>query len=140
MSVALGPRGTAGPKLPLWNTIAGAKSADATMVVVQMSGPPNAAFTGAPSGNARYLLRLVALEGKLPAYDQLDASSAYEGGAFAYLAGSAFLEWLVAKHGNSSLVDVWRRLSAKQTRSFDEAFTGVFGESPRTLYARYIGH
>jgi hypothetical protein len=61
----------------------------------------------------------------------------YEGGSFAYLAGSAFLEWLVAKHGDSSLVDIWRRLSAKQNRSFDDAFAGVFGESARTLYARF---
>jgi hypothetical protein len=52
------------PATPLWNTIAGAKSADATMVVVQVSGPLNAPFNTAARGNARYLLRLVALEGK----------------------------------------------------------------------------
>ena len=97
---------------------------------VTRSGRPNGAWR--PT-----FLRQWAFEGKLPTYDQLDASSAYEGGAFAYLAGSAFLEWLVAQHGDSSLVDVWRRLSARQTRSFDDAFTGVFGQSPRTLYARF---
>jgi hypothetical protein len=91
---------------------------------------------GRPNGTWRAaFLRQWALEGQLPTYDQLDASSAYEGRSFAYLAGSAFLEWLVAKHGDSSLVDVWRRVSAKQNRSFDEAFAGVFGETSDTLWA-----
>ena len=97
---------------------------------VTRSGRPNGTWRAA-------FLRQWALEGQLPTYEQLNASSAYEGGSFAYLAGSAFLEWLVAKHGDSSLVDVWRRLSAKQNRSFDDAFAGVFGESARTLYARF---
>jgi len=94
------------------------------------SGRPHGAWRAA-------YLRQWALEGQLPRYDQLDAWGAYEGGAFAYLAGSAFLEWLAATHGDSSLVDVWRRLSAKQTRTFDEAFIGVYGESARALYGRF---
>jgi len=94
------------------------------------SGRPHGAWRAA-------YLRQWALEGQLPRYDQLDAWGAYEGGAFAYLAGSAFLEWLAAKHGDSSLVDVWRRLSAKQKRTFDQAFTGVYGESARNLYGRF---
>lgn len=94
--------------------------------------------SGRPHGTWRAAyLRQWALEGQLPRYDQLDAWGAYEGGAFAYLAGSAFLEWLAAKHGDSSLVSVWRRLSAKQQRSFDDAFAGVYGESPRALYGRF---
>jgi hypothetical protein len=32
---------------------------------------------------------------------------------------------------------VWRRLSARQNRTFDESFAGVFGESPRALYGRF---
>ena len=32
---------------------------------------------------------------------------------------------------------MWRRLSARQNRSFDEAFSGVFGENPRALYGRF---
>ena len=59
--------------------------------------------SGRPNGTWRpAFLRQWALEGKLPTYDQLDASSAYEGGAFAYHAGSAFLEWLVAKLGSDT--------------------------------------
>jgi hypothetical protein len=55
----------------------------------------------------------------------------------AYLAGSAFLEWLVAERGDSSLVAVWRRLSARQPRTFAEAFAGVYGAPPDELYGRF---
>ena len=104
----------------------------ATYVEGRVSG------SGRPFGTWRAaFLRQWALEGQLPRYEQLDAWGAYEGGEFAYLAGSAFLEWLVERHGDSSLVDVWKRLSAKQNRGFDEAFAGVFGEGPATLYGRF---
>jgi len=94
--------------------------------------------SGRPHGVWRpALLRELALEGQLPRYENLNASAAFEGGSFAYLAGSAFLEWLAEQRGDSSLVFVWRRLTARQTRSFDEAFRGVFGESPSVLYGRF---
>ncbi|HTI65071.1 MAG TPA: hypothetical protein VL524_16210 [Gemmatimonadaceae bacterium] len=94
--------------------------------------------SGRPHGVWRAaFLRQWALEGQLPRYEQLDASGSYEGGEFAYLAGSAFLEWLAQRQGDSSLVFLWRRLTARQNRTFDEAFTGVFGESPRALYGRF---
>ncbi|HEX3865960.1 MAG TPA: hypothetical protein VHV78_04375, partial [Gemmatimonadaceae bacterium] len=96
------------------------------------SGRPHGAWRAA-------FLRQWALEGRLPQYDQLDAPGGFEGGEFAYLAGSAFLEWLVQRPsaGDSSLTALWRRMTARQTRSFDEAFTGVYGESPRALYGRF---
>lgn len=104
----------------------------ATYVEGRVSG------SGRPFGAWRAaFLRQWALEGQLPRYEQLNAWGAYAGGEFAYLAGSAFLEWLVERRGDSSLVDVWRRLSAKQNRTFDEAFTGVFGESPAALYGKF---
>jgi hypothetical protein len=104
----------------------------ATYVEGRVSG------SGRPFGMWRAaFLRQWGIEGQLPRYDQLNEWGAYEGGEFAYLAGSAFLEWLVERRGDSSLVDVWRRLSAKQNRSFDEAFAGVFGESPAALYGRF---
>ncbi len=94
--------------------------------------------SGRPHGVWRpALLRELALEGQLPRYENLNASGAFEGGSFAYLAGSAFLEWLAEQRGDSSLVLVWRRLTARQNRSFDEAFRGVFGESPSVLYGRF---
>ena len=94
--------------------------------------------SGRPHGTWRpAFLREWAVEGQLPRYEQLDAWNAYEGGEFAYLAGSAFLEWLVQRQGDSSLVHLWRRLSARRDRSFDEAFSGVFGESARVLYGYF---
>lgn len=94
--------------------------------------------SGRPHGVWRpALLRALALEGQLPRYESLNASGAFEGGAYAYLAGSAFLEWLADQRGDSSLVLVWRRLTARQPRTFDDAFRGIFGESPATLYGRF---
>ncbi len=94
--------------------------------------------SGRPHGNWRpAFLRELALEGQLPQYGQLNASSAYEGGEFAYLVGSAFLSWLADRSGDSSLVHLWRRMSARTPRTFDESFVGVFGESPAALYGRF---
>jgi hypothetical protein len=104
----------------------------ATLVEGQISG------SGRPHGAWRAaFLRQWAIEGALPTYQQLSNWSAFAGGEFAYLAGSAYLEWLVQRGGDSSLVHVWRRLSAKRNRTFDAAFTGVFGEAPATLYRRF---
>ncbi len=98
--------------------------------------------SGRPFGVYRpAILRQWALEGKLPTYGQLNGSDDFEGGAMAYLAGSAYLEWLAARtgggHGDSSLVHLWRRLSARRNRSFGEAFSGVFGGSAEELYGRF---
>jgi hypothetical protein len=95
---------------------------------------------GRPHGAWRAaVLRQWALEGKLPTYAQLDRSSTFYGGSMAYLVGSAYLEWLVERkgEGDSSLVHVWRRMSARRTRSFSEAFAGVFGGLPEDLYGRF---
>jgi hypothetical protein len=94
--------------------------------------------SGRPHGAARAAyLRQWALEGRLPTYAQLSSSNDFAGGAMAYLAGSAFLEWLVAERGDSSLVAVWRRLSARQPRTFAQAFAGVYGAPPDELYGRF---
>ncbi|HEU4989753.1 MAG TPA: hypothetical protein VFT41_08225, partial [Gemmatimonadaceae bacterium] len=94
------------------------------------SGRPNGAWRAA-------MLRQWALEGRLPTYDQMSDWRAFNGGDFAYLAGSAFYEWLAAREGDSSLVHVWRRASARVERGFDDAFAGVFGDPPRVLYGRF---
>jgi hypothetical protein len=95
--------------------------------------------SGRPHGFWRpAILRQWAIEGRLPTYDQLSSWGDFAGGEFAYLAGSAFLEWLVARGGDSSLVHVWRRLTARTNRSFDEAFAGVYGDPPRILYGRFV--
>jgi hypothetical protein len=94
--------------------------------------------SGRPHGAARAAyLREWALEGKLPTYEQLSLAGEFSAGAMAYLAGSAFLEWLVAQRGDSSLVAVWRRLSARQPRTFAQAFAGVYGAPPDELYGRF---
>jgi hypothetical protein len=94
--------------------------------------------SGRPYGVFRpAVLREWALEGKLPTYRELSLSNAYLGGSMAYLVGSAFLEWLVEQHGEESLNHVWRRLSAVRSRSFSQAFSGVYGGTPEDLYARF---
>jgi hypothetical protein len=94
--------------------------------------------SGRPHGASRAAyLRQWALEGKLPTYTQLSSGGDFAGGAMAYLAGSAFLEWLADKHGDSSIVNVWRRLSARQPRTFAQAFAGVYGAMPDELYGRF---
>ncbi|HEU4564031.1 MAG TPA: hypothetical protein VFS05_05270 [Gemmatimonadaceae bacterium] len=94
--------------------------------------------SGRPHGVVRpAVLRQWALEGKLPTYGQLSSTQGYQGGSMAYLVGSAYLEWLVARSGDSSLVHLWRRMSARRGRDFGEAFAGVFGGMPWDLYGRF---
>ncbi len=95
--------------------------------------------SGRPHGVARAAaLRQFALEGRLPTYTQLNAWNTYLGGSMAYLAGSAYLEWLVQRKGEASLEHLWRRMSARQRRSFAQAFTGVYGGAPDELYGRFV--
>ena len=97
---------------------------------VSGSGRPNHAWRAA-------ILRQFALEGRLPSYAQLNGTGAWKGGQFAYLAGSAFIEWLARREGDSSVVALWRRLTSKTDRSFGSAFAGVYGGSPSELYGRF---
>jgi Tol biopolymer transport system component len=94
--------------------------------------------SGRPNGVWRpTILRQWAIEGALPRYEQLNSTSGMYGGEFAYLAGSSFLEWLVQRRGDSSLVALWRRMSARRDRGFAESFAGVYGEAPDILYGRF---
>jgi hypothetical protein len=122
--VPLGPIAT---KAPRWVT-----EGYATFVEGRVSGTgrPNHAWRAA-------ILRQFALEGRLPAYGQLSATGAWKTGDFAYLAGSAFLEWLARREGDSSVVALWRRMTARTDRSFAAAFSGVYGGSPSELYGRF---
>ena len=94
------------------------------------SGRPNHAWRAA-------VLRQFAIEGRLPSYGQLSATGPWQTSSFAYLAGSAFLEWLARREGDSSVTAVWRRMTATTVRSFDEAFVGVYGDGPASLYGRF---
>jgi len=117
----------------LWRSPRWAIEGYATYVEGRLTGH------GRPHGALRpMVLRQWALEGKLPTYGQLNGSAGFYGGSMAYLTGSAFLEWLVARHGEQSLPNLWRRMTARQRRSFDVAFIGVFGDSPADLYGRFV--
>jgi WD40 repeat protein len=105
----------------------------ATVVEGRLTG------SGRPYGDLRAaILRRWAQGGKLPTYDRLAADSGtWRGGSMAYLVGSAYLEWLEARTGPGSLRSLWARMTAREGRSFDEAFRGVFGDSPANLYDRF---
>ena len=122
--VRLGPVATRAPR---WLT-----EGYATYVEGKLTG------SGRPHSVIRAaILRQWALEGKLPRYEQLDATAGFQGGSMAYLAGSAFLEWLVEQRGEQSLPNLWRRMTARRERTFDAAFAGVYGAGPAELYARF---
>ncbi len=105
----------------------------ATVVEGRLTG------SGRPNGDIRAaMLRRWALAGKLPGYGALSSDSrSWSGMSMAYLAGSAYLEWLEERAGPGSLRSLWARMTARQSRSFDEAFEGVFGDSPADLYDRF---
>ena len=101
----------------------------ATVIEGQITG------TGRPNNAWRpAILRQWAIEGQLPTYGQLSFDGDYRGGEFAYLGGSAFLEWLMRREGDVSLTHLWRRLTARQVRGFEAAFHGVYGDAPAALY------
>lgn len=95
------------------------------------SGRPHSAGRAA-------ILREWALSGNLPSYGALDNANTFYGGAMRYLLGSAFLEWLAARKGYESLKHLWLRMSARQPRSFAEAFAGVYGAPPDELYGTFV--
>jgi hypothetical protein len=105
----------------------------ATVVEGRLTG------TGRPNGDLRAaILRRWAQAGKLPPYGRLASDSeTWRGHSMAYLLGSAYLEWLEERTGPGSLRKLWARMTARTPRSFDEAFRGVFGDSPADLYDRF---
>lgn len=93
--------------------------------------------SGRPASSFRAMvLREFALEGKLPAYGALSGTAGWLGGSMAYLAGSAYLEWLAAR-SPEALPKLWKRMASRRGGSFDDAFRAVFAESPRDLYGRF---
>lgn len=94
---------------------------------------------GRPTSTIRALiLRQWAANGRLPSYAQLDSDRRFLGQSMAYLMGSAFLEWLEQRGGPDSLRNLWARLTAREDRSFNDAFAGVFGDNPERLYGQFI--
>lgn len=106
----------------------------ATVIEGELTG------SGRPNGDFRaVLLRTLARNGRLPTYAQLSSDRRnWQGMSMAYLAGSAYLEWLRDRTGPDSLRHLWARMTARHRRNFDDAFRGVFGEPPPVLYGRFV--
>jgi Tol biopolymer transport system component len=94
---------------------------------------------GRPNSDLRAaILRRWAQAGRLPGYARLASDSqAWRGMSMAYLLGSAFLEWLEQRAGPGSLRKLWARMTARAGRGFDEAFAGIWENSPESLYDRF---
>jgi hypothetical protein len=105
----------------------------ATYVEGRLTGSGRPYSVGRPA-----VLRQWALEGRLPKYQELNATQPFLSGSMRYLAGSSFLEWLAARKGDTSLRSLWRRMSATERRSFAEAFRGVYGAGPDDLYGTFF--
>ena len=122
------PFGPITQRAPRWVT-----EGYATLIEGRLTG------SGRPNGDLRAtILRRWAQNGELPSYGRLAGDrQGWLGMSMAYLVGSAYLEWLEERVGPDSLRHLWRRLTARQDRSFDAAFLGVFGDSPQKLYNRF---
>ncbi|MBV8200256.1 MAG: PD40 domain-containing protein [Acidobacteria bacterium] len=95
--------------------------------------------SGRPNGDLRAaILRRWAQGGHLPSYGRLAADEhSWRGMSMAYLVGSSFLEWLEQRAGPGSLRKLWARMTARVGRGFDEAFAGIWENSPESLYDRF---
>ncbi|HVT15977.1 MAG TPA: hypothetical protein VHQ90_07320 [Thermoanaerobaculia bacterium] len=94
---------------------------------------------GRPNSDLRAaILRRWAQAGKLPSYGRLSGDPKdWHGMSMPYLVGSAYLEWLEERAGPGSLRKLWARMTARERRSFEEAFRGVFDGTPESLYDRF---
>ncbi|GHB70294.1 hypothetical protein GCM10008107_19560 [Psychrosphaera saromensis] len=85
------------------------------------------------------MLLQFAREGALPKYSELsNTSGRYQIGSMAYLVGVRYLSWLEKNYSEETLDSVWTRLRGKKSRSFNDAFKGVFLETPEYLYQRFV--
>lgn len=115
----------------------------ATLIEGRLTG------AGRPHGDGRAAwLGILAQDGRLPAYGELNRGAGFQARSHRYLLGSAYLEWLERRScpgmgevpppgGCAALPSLLRRSTARQLRGFDEAFRGVFGEAPSPLYDRF---
>ena len=121
------PLGPLALRSPRWLT-----EGYATVIEGALSG------SGRPASSYRAMvLRRFAIEGKLPGYAALSATSGWLGGSMAYLVGSTYLEWLEAREGKGSLQKLWKRMASRRGGDFPSAFRAVFGELPWDLYDRF---
>ncbi|WP_252371512.1 TolB family protein [Pseudoalteromonas phenolica] len=85
------------------------------------------------------LLTEFARQGALLPYSALNnGNDSYLSGSMAYLIGVRYLAWLEKNYGEHTLDAVWTRMQAVESRNFDEAFKGIFGDHPAKLYKRFV--
>ena len=85
------------------------------------------------------IIQQFARQGALPSYSQLNAGDdSFMSGAMAYLVGVRYLKWLEENYGEDTLDAVWTRWSAVEQRDFEKAFKGVFPDTAKNLYRRFI--
>jgi len=131
LAVRLLPLGGFGPlgwHAPRWVT-----EGYATLLEGRLTG------TGRPHSDlVAAVLRQRALAGSLPSYGTLGGDDhTWLGRSMAYLVGSTYLTWLEEQGGPESLRHLWARMTARRSRSFDDAFRGVYGAGPAELYGRF---
>ena len=85
------------------------------------------------------IIQQFAREGALPNYSQLsNIGDDYLSGSMAYLVGVRYLKWLEENYGEDTLDAVWTRWRAVKKRTFDEAFEGMFQDTAKHLYQRFV--
>jgi len=85
------------------------------------------------------IIQQFARQGALPTYQQLsEINDNFMSGSMAYLVGVRYLKWLEENYGESTLDAVWTRWSAVKSRTFNQAFNGVFPDTAEHLYQRFV--
>lgn len=123
------PLGPLALKLPPWMT-----EGYAVMLESDLTG-----YGRVNSSVRSMLLSQLGTEGRLPSFSELSGSDHWLGGRFPYLVGSAYLQWLKNRSGDPDcLQKLWKRTGSRSGRSFEEAFSGVFRDSPEKMYRRFV--
>ena len=91
------------------------------------------------SNQVEAIIQQFAQQGALPTYKQLSiADDNFMSGSMAYLVGVRYLKWLEENYGVETLDAVWTRWSGVENRDFDKSFEGVFPDSAKNLYQRFV--
>ncbi|WP_232769296.1 TolB family protein [Colwellia sp. Bg11-28] len=85
------------------------------------------------------IIQKFARQGALPSYKQLNSGDdSFMSGSMAYLVGVRYLKWLEENYGEETLDAVWTRWSAVEQRDFEKSFKGVFPDTAKNLYQRFV--
>lgn len=85
------------------------------------------------------IIQQFARQGALPTYAELNsANDKFMSGSMAYLVGVRYLKWLEENYGEETLDAVWTRWHAVEQREFEKAFSGVFPDTAKNLYQRFV--